>query len=100
MSTGLVFLHCQGLRISNICGKDAEGEYPGEFSYLAEKLYSTFGPVGGRLSDGIRGAPIVTEVSRTADSGGDVCGTFCSGDESIAMAPVLDDIIDAGWKLY
>ncbi|GBF59674.1 hypothetical protein TMEN_1450 [Trichophyton mentagrophytes] len=63
--------------------------------------YSTFGPVGGRLTDGIRGAPIVKEVSsRTADSGGDVCGMFCSGDEFIAMAPVLDDIIEAGWELY
>ncbi|EGE07707.1 hypothetical protein TEQG_06690 [Trichophyton equinum CBS 127.97] len=58
VSTGLVFLHCQGLRISSICGKDIEGGgYPREFSYLTEKLYSTFGPVGGRLTDGIRGAP-------------------------------------------
>ncbi|EFE45034.1 hypothetical protein TRV_00168 [Trichophyton verrucosum HKI 0517] len=97
MSTGLVFLHCQGLRISNIHGK---GGYPGECSYLAEKLYSTFRPVGGRLSEGIMGAPIVKEMSRTADSGGDVCGMFCSGDESVAIASVLDDIIDAGWKLY
>ncbi|EFQ97899.1 hypothetical protein MGYG_00936 [Nannizzia gypsea CBS 118893] len=98
MSTGVVFLHCHGSRISDIHMEVTNGINIAKVYYSTEKLYSTFGPVGGQLSDGICGAPIVEE--RSDGSGGGVCGLFRYGNESIAVCPVLDDIIDAGWQLY
>ncbi|KAM5442804.1 hypothetical protein MferCBS31731_002190 [Microsporum ferrugineum] len=99
MSTGLVFLQCEGARMSDIHMGVTNGINIEKLYYKTEKLYSTFGPIGGQLSEGICGAPIVEEGDMDRPGGG-ICSTFRFGNEYIAIAPVLDDIIDAGWGLY
>lgn len=97
MSTGVVFLQCQGARISDIHPEVTNG-----VKYRTEKIYSAFGPLGGEATEGICGAPIVQEGDELygGDGGGGICGMFRFGNSLFAIAPVLDDLIDAGWELY
>ncbi|KAF3480580.1 uncharacterized protein GIQ15_05927 [Arthroderma uncinatum] len=98
ISTGLIFLQCHGARISDINMGVTGGIQPEKITYRMEKLYSSFGPLDGTLSDGICGAPIVKEGD--LDGPGGVCGLFRFGNKEFALSPVLDNIIDAGWALY
>lgn len=59
MSTGLVFLHCTGIRAADI--ELTSGHEIDTIRYRTEKIYSSFGPLGGKPVEGVCGVPIVSE---------------------------------------
>lgn len=99
MSTGLVFFQCVDVRAAGINLLASSGTETLEFR--TERVFDVFGPAGGESAvEGIRGAPIVEEGSPLQGlQGGGVYSFFRFGNSEIAISPVLDDIIDAGWEL-
>ncbi|MCJ1435138.1 hypothetical protein MMC27_004508 [Xylographa pallens] len=105
MSCGIVFLTREGRRVVNPEYRtDARAttnvNIPG-LTFTQEGLYSTFGALGGAVSQGICGAPIVEEdTSSEQKDGGGVCGFVRMVSAAVAACPGLDEIIDRSWELY
>lgn len=96
MSTGLVFFQCVGTKASDIEVSTSTRDVV----YRTEHVLSVFGPVGKDPVEGICGAPIVEESCPVQGVQGGVASFFHYGNENLAVSPVLDELIDAGWELY
>lgn len=97
MSTGLVFFQCIGTKASGI----EISASTRAVVYHTEKVLGVFGPVGKDPVEGICGAPIVEESCPVQGvQGGGIASFFHYGNESLAVSPVLDELIEAGWELY
>ena len=78
MSCGIVFLQREGKRgvvpKYQIDERVTSGINIPVLTFMHEGLYSTFGPIGGLVSEGICGAPIVEEdTSSEEQDGGGIC---------------------------
>ena len=101
MSTGIVFLHCTGAKAAGINLNVTNRTAIETVGFYTERLFCAFGPIGGDAAEGICGAPIVEEEDPALGiHGGGVYGLYRLGNLELAISPVLDDIVDAGWELY
>ena len=105
MSCGTIFLQREGRRVSEPRYQFEEMATTGimipVLRFHQEALYSALGPVGGEVSEGICGTPIVEEDTRSAEQDrGGVCEFFRMASDTMAVCSCLDEIIDRSWELY
>ncbi|PLN85034.1 hypothetical protein BDW42DRAFT_18441 [Aspergillus taichungensis] len=95
MTTGLAFMRVVGVRM-----RDAQ-RLPGVAipctDFMVENILEFIAPAGGRIRDGVCGAPIVVDDGQD----GGVVGFFQleAQDSDWALSPCLDDLLDRGWVL-
>ena len=95
MATGLVFLRLVGVRMRR--AQRPPGVVISFAEFLVENIMEFIGPAGGRVRDGVCGAPIVVDDGQD----GGVVGFFQLGaqDSDWALSPCLDDLLDRDWAL-
>lgn len=92
MSTGIIFLMVNGIRSMPPPNPPGHCEKIDFTSWRHELAFESIGPTGGKVKEGLCGAPIVN------DDGG-VAGFFYLTNGRQSLSPILDNLINQGWAI-
>lgn len=94
MSTGIIFLMVNGIRSMPPPNPPGHCEEIKFTNWKHEMAFESIGPTGGKVKEGLCGAPIVHD-----DEGGGVAGFFHLTNGRQSFSPILDKLINQGWAI-
>lgn len=94
MSTGIIFLMVNGIRSMPPPNPTGHREKIHFADWNHETAFESIGPTGGKVKEGLFGAPIVHD-----DEGGGVAGFFHLSNGRQSFSPILDNLINRGWAI-